>query len=329
MAQLVIEIIHPLRFIKEYRTFDAPVVCVGRGYANDLILSDPHVSAQHLLVAAQEDGWLVKDISGENGMYVRKFSKVMDEVHAFSGDEIVVGRTRLRFLSPAHPVASTKLLASPHGFLKRISYPVNVWSILILAFMVFTFHVHLRSSENLSFLKLASGALGFLFAALVWASVWAFVGRMIKHSAQFAAQLSLSVLFLALLFPLTTLSEYIGYFVNSMMTETGSAVLFCGALFTVFLIGNLTVATHVSLKNRVIVCTTITSVIIAIMTLLYYTFKDEFNPNPVYYATLKPPFIKILPSQSVDQFLTGTEKIFDSAHIRRPPKADVDSKSQE
>jgi pSer/pThr/pTyr-binding forkhead associated (FHA) protein len=311
VAQLVIEIVHSLRFVKEYRTFDAPVVRVGRSYTNDLILSDPYVSAEHLRISAREDGWLVEDISRENGMYARKSARVIQEVHASSGDEIVIGRTRLRLLSPSHPVASTKPLASPQGFLKRISYPVNVWSILIFAFMVFMFHVHLHSSENLSLLKLTSGGLGFLFLALLWASVWAFVGRIIKHSAQFAAQLSLSVLFLALLLPLTILSEYIGYFVNSMMIEAGSALLFWGVLFTAFLVGNLTIATHVSLRNRVIVCTTITAFIIAIMTLLYYTFKDEFNPNPVYYATLKPPFIKLLPSRSADQFLTDADKIFD------------------
>lgn len=311
MAQLVIEIIHPLRLVKEYRIFDAPVIRVGRGYTNDLILSDPYVSAEHLRISAQEDGWLVEDISGENGMYVRKAARVMPEAHASSGDEIVIGRTRLRLLSPSHPVVPTKLLASPQGFLKRISYPVNVWSILIFAFMVFTFHVHLHSSENLSLLKLTSGGLGFLFLALLWASAWAFVGRIIKHSAQFAAQLSLSVLFLALLLPLTIVSEYAGYFVNSMVVEAGSAVFFWGALFTAFLIGHLTIATHVSLRNRVIVCGTITGVIIAVMTLLYYTFKDEFNPNPVYYATLKPPVIKFLPSKSVDQFLADTDKIFD------------------
>lgn len=311
MEKIIIEIVHPLRLWKEYRTFDIPEVRIGRGYDNDLILADPHVSAEHVVIRWEGDVWIAEDVSMENGMYVRKLGKVMDRVHLNSGDEIVIGKTRLRFLAPAHPVAATKSLLPSHGLLKIIARPVNIWSIIIFSCLVFGVHVHLSSSKSMTFLKLVSGSIGFLFMGLAWAGIWAFVGRIIKHHSQFGAQFALSLLFLAFFLFLTNISEYVGYFSNSVALEAVSAALLLGALFTLFLIGNLTVATSVSLFKRIAVCTTISVVIIALMTLLYYTFKDEFSPYPAYYATLKPPFIKTLPTQGLDQFLANTQEIFD------------------
>lgn len=311
MAKLTVEIVHPIRFLKEHRTFDLPVVRVGRGYDNDLILSDPHVSARHLIIRCEEEGWLVENTSHENRMYVRKYAKVMDEVLLQSGDEITIGRTRLRLFHPGHTVVPAKLLMPASGFFKKISQPVNMCSILIVGFLVFAFHVHLTSSENFSVFKLSAGALGFVAAALVWAGAWAFVGRLIRHNAQFAAQLSLSILFLALLLPTADMSEYLGYFTNSVTVEAVSTAILLGSLCTAFLIGSLTVATHVSSKKKIVVCTGICLVIISVVVFLYYTFKDEFNPYPRYYATLKPPFAKIPSGRPVDWFLTETADIFD------------------
>ncbi len=325
MAKLIIEIIHPLRFLREYRTFEGSQVRIGRAYDNDLILGDPHVSAEHLIVRSSSDsaqgrgGWVVEDVSRENGMYVRKFAKVVSQAQLDSGDEIAIGRTRLRFFSPEHPVTATRLLVQTHPFFQKIERPVNAWSILLSCMMIFTAHVYMASFEDVSILKLASGSLGFLFMAFAWAGFWAFVGRMIKHKTQFAAQLSLSLLFIVVVLMLANISEYVGYAFNSVVVELVLAAVFFSILGTAFLVGNMTLATNVSLRKRIAVSASIFLGIIAILTLLYYSFKDEFNPNPMYFATIKPPFAKVLPDRSIDQFLTDTAGIFEFPDPPRNP----------
>jgi len=317
MAKLIIEIVHPLRFLREYRTFDAPQIRIGRGYDNDLVLGDPHVSPAHLIVrsrsstSGEEQGWIVEDIGRENGMYLRKLAKVVEQARLDPGDEIVIGHTRLRFLSPEHPVAATKLLVQTHPFFQRIEKPVNAWSILLVCAMIFTAHVYMTSLEDVSILKLASGSLGFLFTAFAWAGAWAFIGRMIKHKTQFAAQLSLVLLFLVAGLMSVNVSEYAGYSFNSVIAEIIVIAILLSGLGTAFLVGNMTLATNVSLRKRIAVCSSIFLGIIAILMLLYYSFKDEFNSNPMYFSTLKPPFAKVLPNRSVDQFLTEKADIFD------------------
>ncbi|MBI5415992.1 MAG: FHA domain-containing protein, partial [Candidatus Omnitrophica bacterium] len=257
MAKLVIEIIHPLRFLREYKTFDAPMVRIGRGYDNDLIVADPHVSARHLVVRTEGEEWAVEDVSRENGMFVPKIARVVEQAYLKSGDELIIGRTRLRFLSPEHPVAATRLLVPTHVFLRTVGRPVNMGSVLIVCLMGFAAHVYLISAEDTSIWKLAAGVLGFVFSAFLWAGGWAFIGRMIKQKTQFAAQSSLSLLFVAAVLISVNISEYLGYWLNSETAETVVAAILLGGLCTAFLVGNLTLATNVSLKRRVVICSSI------------------------------------------------------------------------
>jgi hypothetical protein len=75
---------------------------IGRSLAADVRFDDPTVSRRHALVVRQADGVRVLDDRSLNGVFVngaRIEWKVLQD-----GDEILVGRYRLRFLSIA-PVA--------------------------------------------------------------------------------------------------------------------------------------------------------------------------------------------------------------------------------
>lgn len=86
---------------------------IGRSLAADVRFDDPTVSRRHALVVRQADGVRVLDDRSLNGVFVngsRIEWKVLED-----GDEILVGRYRLRFLSiPARldGVLGTKTL---HG----------------------------------------------------------------------------------------------------------------------------------------------------------------------------------------------------------------------
>jgi predicted nucleic acid-binding Zn-ribbon protein len=74
---------------------------VGRSLAADVRFDDPTVSRRHALVVRQADGVRVLDDRSLNGVFVngtRVEGKVLSD-----GDEIVVGRYRLRFLQVADP----------------------------------------------------------------------------------------------------------------------------------------------------------------------------------------------------------------------------------
>ena len=57
---------------RQYYQVDADQVSIGRGYDNDIVLPDPHISANHLRLDASEDGWTITDLDSMNGLQVLK-----------------------------------------------------------------------------------------------------------------------------------------------------------------------------------------------------------------------------------------------------------------
>jgi hypothetical protein len=87
---------------------------IGRSLAADVRFDDPTVSRRHALVVRQADGVRVLDDRSLNGVFVngsRIERRVLED-----GDEIVVGRYRLRFLSvPAQLDGSPSGARTLHG----------------------------------------------------------------------------------------------------------------------------------------------------------------------------------------------------------------------
>lgn len=77
---------------------------IGRSLAADIRFDDPTVSRRHALIVRQPDGLRVLDDRSLNGVFVN--GARVDGRTLQDGDEIIVGRYRLAFLSvPAGPGA--------------------------------------------------------------------------------------------------------------------------------------------------------------------------------------------------------------------------------
>ncbi len=74
---------------------------LGRSDACDLQLIDLSVSREHARISCRKGAWVIRDLRSVNGTYVN--DKAVTEQSLRSGDEIVLGIYRLRFISPAKP----------------------------------------------------------------------------------------------------------------------------------------------------------------------------------------------------------------------------------
>jgi predicted nucleic acid-binding Zn-ribbon protein len=82
---------------------------IGRSLAADVRFDDPTVSRRHALVVRQADGVRVLDDRSLNGVFVN--GERVEWRALNDGDEILVGRYRLRFVSvPAEPVEASSAL---------------------------------------------------------------------------------------------------------------------------------------------------------------------------------------------------------------------------
>jgi len=317
MAQIVIEIVSPgLR--REFRKFDIPDVRVGRGLQNDLILSDPFVSAEHILIRQEDNGsWTVEDLGSENGIFLKKYSQVVQVARIQSGDEIKIGKTRLRIFAAHHKVGPTRLLATKDAFLKRLNRPWSVWVAIAGVFVLYAMESHLASVENLTLRKLSASSIVILLSIVIWASIWAFVGRLIRHKASFPLQMTITCFYFILLIPFNETVGIIGYLTSSSFVMLWTTEVLMGILFVLLLMAHLAVATNLSFKARIISSTLLTFIMLSTGSFIYMAYKDDFWPDPKLHGVIKPPLVKIVPSQPINLFLKDSNKIFDVHHRKK------------
>lgn len=313
MERIVVEIIHTGQIPKDYQIFDTQEVRIGRGYQNDCIITDPFVSENHCILRKEGDGWVLIDEESENGTYSRKQRKEVKKIRIEFGDEVVIGKTCLRFLSTETSVEPAKLLILKSKSHRRLSQGVNSWSLILLTLLIYAVNTHLESFERLSFNKLMAVSLWQMVSVLIWASIWSFVGRLIKHRTQFWGQVSVTCLFWIILVPASFMLEAVGYLSGSLVFHSIFFALVISALFTALLTRNLSIATNLSRLKQIMISGTISFLIVSIGSISYFAFKDEFNPMPSYYAQLQPPFIKVRSSQKIDDFIKDSSGIFDKS----------------
>ena len=78
------------------------VATVGRGPTNDVALDDPAASRRQTIIRADEDGYLVSDLGSANGTLLNG-SRILAPARLRTGDEILVGATRIRFVGDPSP----------------------------------------------------------------------------------------------------------------------------------------------------------------------------------------------------------------------------------
>jgi pSer/pThr/pTyr-binding forkhead associated (FHA) protein len=83
---------------------------VGRSLNADLRLDDTTVSRRHVLIGRRRDGVRLLDDRSLNGVFVN--GERVDSTILTDGDEIVIGRYRLMFLSVAARAGSRSLSRS-------------------------------------------------------------------------------------------------------------------------------------------------------------------------------------------------------------------------
>ena len=208
-----------------------------------------------------------------------------------------------------HPVVPALKLNTTNRFYKKIAQPVVTFIILALLLNVEFFDHFMTSYESPTLEKFISRAMMLVGMMIVWAGIWAFVGRLIKNNTQFCAQLSLNALFFMCSFLLINISVYLGYWLSHQSLEAILILGFYGILFTLLIIGNLQLATNLSLRKQLVSAISITVVIYLVVILAYFNSQNEFHLDPDHYGVLKPPFVKII-SQPYEHFLKVSQMIY-------------------
>jgi len=312
MAKIIIEEINRLGHVISRHKYDQLPIKVGRDYQNDLILSDPFVSPEHIEITGTDNGWLVEDQNSENGIKLKLHSTQSQANNLHSGDEIILGRTRLRLLSPQHPVADTHILPSRTSLPKIISQPAIATTTIIITLAILILDAQLTSTKQLGFDKLLATSLPTFIFALVWAGIWTFVGRVITHRASFLPHFIAALMIFLISMLTATLTEYITYNSSGKLLGTIIEFLVVGVSLAGLFYINLSNSTNISRRSVLVTSHSVAWSMLLVGLFMQYVNQPEFRASPDYPAELKAPFAKLASSKTLDDFLKDSETLFES-----------------
>jgi len=310
MVQIIIEEINRLGHVINRHKFDQLPVSIGRSYRNDLILSDPYVSPQHVIIDESDTGWLVEDQESENGIRFRRHSTQSRANHLLSGDEIIIGRTRLRLVSPWHAVAKTHLLPTKASLPKIIAQPALAGNIIVLAIILQLLDAQLTTTVATSFDKLLVRIFPTFMFSLAWAGVWTFVGRVIMHRASFIPHFIAALLTFIISLLVEVMSEYLSYNLNNELLSTALEFFVVGFTLVGLFYINLSNSTNVIRRSVIVISHSVAWSLLLIGLFMQYVNKPDFVPSPEYPTHLKAPFAKLAHSVSPAQFLEDSDYLF-------------------
>ena len=202
MARIILEIAsrNGLQFVP----LDGPMVRVGRAFDNDVILTDPTVSAHHFLIKRDTHGvfWL-HPLSDENGTYVDR--KAVDAPTAIpdAGLTIDVGRTRIRALTDETPVAPTRLINCRAGRTCLFESSRWAWVLFAVFVAISLLDNYLSTPEALSWDSFGRHQVLIIAVVLAISGILAILVRLVAHRWEPAG----AVTFVSLMLLLATLLD--------------------------------------------------------------------------------------------------------------------------
>lgn len=301
MEQIIwIEILAPNRLVLARHRCAQETVRVGRAYDNDIVLDDPYVAPHHLLVQRDADGILTaQDLGSVNGVYVDKTRAVR---HALTDTTILrFGQTSIRVCAPNKQVAlEQKLPEIKRAWIKT----ALLYAILLLILNLYFWGSTSTAYKLSDFIKGNLVLVGGIFA---WSGFWAVLSRIFSGTLYFGRHFKLAVWFfsgsiLAYLFVQTVAYAFALPFIMRAY-EPFSYILF--GIFTFYAL-RLVGSTRNGWKLGIVATLTALAIIIPLIT---KQLEPPITTRYDYVDTLAPPSFRLVPNQSLQQFLLDAEKL--------------------
>lgn len=295
-----------------FHRFDAGTVRIGRAYDNNLILDEVHVSPHHAELRRDETGaWWLHDLNSSNGLRNRHHERVDSPLRIESGADIWVGKVHLRFFDPAHPVEEAVQLGATETLLHSMSNPILAAVIVVCAIVLLTGIEWQQTFKPFRWKEFLPEAIGLPISALLWASVWAGIGRLLKHDSRFVAQIIVCFLYLIAMQLWITVTAVVAF--NSSSFVVFKALLYggSGALLAFLLLFNLRLATSMGSRQRSLYANGIAWSLVALLVVLAeYGTRERFG-QPKYVSAMLPPITRLAPSVTVQKYYEDSLYLFE------------------
>jgi pSer/pThr/pTyr-binding forkhead associated (FHA) protein len=303
MDRLVVQVVARSARSQELTRSNAGPIKIGRGFGNDVVLADPFVAPEQIVIERAPVGWTLRVLDETNDVLHNGVAVGAAGVMLDSGDRITVGRTDLEVYDESHRLEPTRKLplsfwVSPGRVNARMALGVLAGVTILDACFDF-----FQLSTDLEWHEYAYASLSAAVIILVWTALWSVAGRVLRHQSHFWVQL-LATLFVYLgLILLDPLFGLIRFVTGSVTIDLAANSLLAFIGLVVLLRLNLFFATNV--RHTLRAALVISAMAVGLTLLASQIAKDDFEAEAVYSNIVRPPFMHLVADRSIDEFLAA------------------------
>jgi len=323
MEIIIEEISRGQKLISRHK-FAKSEINIGRGYHNDIILSDPHVCADHICLSFNGDMWTVNDIDSVNGSFL---DETKDKAHGHqlkSGDIITLGKSQVRIIFPHHPVPESIAIGPIENLLNVAKHPVFIAiNVLVFASIIASLH-YINIPKEVHLTQLLEPTIKLLILAVTWPLFVSLISHLMKNDARVLTQISVTFLSLNVLLLGDFIETFVNFNTSSQMPLRYLVLIFpVAVLFTLFWL-NTFIGFHTSAKRRYITAAALTLLLVggSFANSQNKKQKQDFVKKPSYDSTIMSPTFQFSNTETVDKFVKDSDRLFDQVKEEAKKKPD-------
>ena len=299
-----IEVMGRHREVAARHRFGASEVRIGRGYDNDMVIDDPYVAAQHLIIRRNESGALVAlDIGSANGTFLEPDGRRVDTL-VLDGDAVLrIGHTQLRVRDPAYAVARERTSERPQPLWPGlVALAVAIIAIEILS-------LWLKETGEAKLSRYLQPPVILAGVALVWTAAWAIVSRIFAGQARFERNLRIALLGILAYSLYNEAAEYLGFALTWRALAAYEYVTFWCLLAAICFFHLREIGpTHLRLKAGAVAALLVVG--IGMQTLSQSELRTDVGQMNVSRRVL-PPVLRLAPVSEEARFFADVETLRD------------------
>lgn len=279
-----------------------PVVRIGRGYGNDVVLDDPEIAPDHVRIARDDTGALIAtDLGSRNGMFADGERQRREHITLDGNVPIRIGTTFLRvrdetYRVPPEPLATSAQPGWP--------LPLGLGILLVVMSVLLTWFG--ESGEPQAFHYILP-ALTVVLVALGWAGLWAIASYGFSGQARFPRHLVIGMCGLLAFAIANQADEYAAYCWGWHASSAGQSLgLWTGLAVVGFLHLRVIGPTRLALKAGAVAALAVIAIAIQWLSLLaQHVELDQASVA----SRLFPPELRLAREQTEDTFFQKADQL--------------------
>jgi len=286
-------------------------VKIGRGFDNDVILTDPYVDDSHLeIIAGNAGGWVVRDLGTINGTMINK--RHLKDAAVKSGEKINLGMTEIRILSQEHKVVPAIKLEQKNSLIALIEKPYSALVSLFAAFAVMQLWAYFEIWTDERQVVTAATAAGALGIVMLWSALWSVASRITINKTNFARHMTVISLYLIFSVGVWYLLSYTNYLANENLFAAVVNYIVNFTSITLLIYTSLCFTNAMNEKKRLITSALFAFGVVSGIFVLNYINNQQFSLEPHYASGMEPYLSQFAPSITVEEFALKNEALFSS-----------------